>query len=61
MTGKDEKYAAEKLGVKIQTLRNWRHLGKGPTYLKVGERMVRYLDDDLDAFLNGNRITPRVI
>lgn len=56
---RDEKYTAYKLGVKVQTLRNWRHLGKGPAYLKIGERMVRYLDEDIDAFKLAKRITPR--
>jgi hypothetical protein len=55
----DEVQAAEKLKVKVQTMRNWRHLGKGPAYLKVGERAIRYLESDIDAFLTGNRIIPR--
>lgn len=55
----DDKQAAAKLNVKTQTLRNWRHLGKGPAYLRVGERAIRYLESDLEAFLTGNRITSR--
>lgn len=39
------------LGVAVPTLRNWRHLGKGPRFLKVGQRIVRYRRDDIEAFL----------
>lgn len=41
----------------LQTLRNWRHLGKGPAYLKVG-RSIRYKIDDVRMFLDGKRIDP---
>jgi predicted DNA-binding transcriptional regulator AlpA len=27
---------AELLGIKPQTLRSWRHLGKGPRYVRIG-------------------------
>jgi len=38
----DDKEAAKILGFKnVQTLRNWRHLSRGPAYSKMG-RSVRY-------------------
>ncbi len=46
------------LGVSLQTLRNWRHLGRGPRYCKYG-RAVRYLLADLLAWREQHRITPR--
>jgi hypothetical protein len=49
--------AAEILSASPQTLRNWRHLGRGPIYRKKG-RMVRYLLADLHAFMNAGRIDP---
>jgi hypothetical protein len=52
-----ERRAAEILTNKVQTLRNYRHLGKGPAYLKLG-RNVRYRVDDLIAYLKKNRIDP---
>ena len=55
--GKDEKVAAQKLGVSVHTLRMWRHKGKGPTYVKAGRRVL-YLDPDLDAYLSGCRVQP---
>ena len=42
--------AAELLGLKSQTLHNWRHLRKGPRYHKLGRRII-YLLDDLEAFM----------
>ena len=43
--------AAQLLGVKESTLRRWRHLGKGPAYVKVGTRAVRYAPSALDDFI----------
>jgi hypothetical protein len=40
-----------------QTLRNYRHLGKGPAYSKRG-RMVRYRLQDLLDFMEAGRIDP---
>jgi hypothetical protein len=50
--------AAEILDCSAQTLRNYRHLGKGPAYSKCG-RMVRYLVADLLDFMNAGRIDPK--
>jgi len=50
--------AAKYLGLKsAQTLRNWRHLGRGPAYCRLGRRIV-YLQQDLDRFLESGRIDP---
>lgn len=53
----DEKKAANMLGVAVQTLRNWRHIRKGPAYIKLG-RAIRYRQDDLVDYLNKRRIDP---
>ena len=37
----NDREAAKFLGNKVQTLRNWRHLRRGPAYIKLG-RSVRY-------------------
>jgi hypothetical protein len=53
--------AAEFLGVAVQTLRNWRHLSKGPAYLKLspGPRgRVGYLLNDLEVYRTRCRIDP---
>ena len=49
--------AAEVMGVAVQTLRNWRHQGRGPAYLKIG-RSVRYQLEDLKRFMENKRIDP---
>lgn len=49
--------AAKILAVSPQTLRNYRHLGRGPAYSKRG-RMVRYKVADLFDYMNSGRIDP---
>lgn len=57
-----EKYVSDVEAAKIlssaaQTLRNWRHLGRGPAYSKRG-RMVRYKVQDLLDYMSSCRIEP---
>jgi hypothetical protein len=49
--------AADIIGCKVQTLRNWRYLRKGPPYTKKG-RMIRYLVQDLLDYMSVDRIDP---
>jgi hypothetical protein len=49
--------AAKILSTSPQTLRNWRHLRRGPAYSKRG-RMVRYSVEDLIQFMKAGRVTP---
>jgi predicted DNA-binding transcriptional regulator AlpA len=62
---KDNKYIDEKevsriTGLALPTLRNYRHLGKGPKYSKIG-RCVRYSLDDVIAFMESCKVdTARV-
>lgn len=51
----DEKQAAEHVGQKPGTLRQWRILAKGPAYHKKGRR-VFYKKSDLDAWMAAGRI-----
>lgn len=53
----DEKFAAKVLGVAVQTMRNWRHLSKGPIYVKLG-RAVRYRMEDLENYIQSRKIDP---
>jgi hypothetical protein len=50
--------AASRLGLKVATLRAWRHQGRGPVFVRLG-RAVRYLPNDLEAFLRANRHGPQ--
>lgn len=46
--------AAKLLGVSAKTLANWRCLGKGPAYIRLGNSpraQVLYRYEDLDAWL----------
>lgn len=49
--------AAEFLGLKPQTLRNWRCQSRGPAYSKIGRRVVYHLTDVEDYRIR-NRIDP---
>lgn len=42
-----EKTAAKLLAISPRTLRNWRVKGKGPQYVKVSSRAIRYRYGDL--------------
>jgi hypothetical protein len=46
-----EKEVSRVANISIQTLRNWRFAGKGPTYQKVGRRVV-YQRSDVLEFMN---------
>jgi len=50
----DENEAAAILRTAVRTLRNWRALRKGPSYRKIGQRLVRYHRTDLAAFTVGS-------
>ena len=49
--------AAQRLGTSHRTMEDWRLRGGGPIYRKIGRRLVRYLQADLEAFIReGARI-----
>ena len=45
------KQAAEFLGVPLGTLAQWRSQRRGPAYIKLEDRLVRYRRSDLEAYL----------
>jgi hypothetical protein len=49
-----EAEAAARLGLKVATLRAWRHRARGPAFVRFG-RSIRYLVADLDEFVQANR------
>ena len=51
----NEKEVAELIGFSVQSLRNWRFLGRGPSYIKVG-RAVRYQLKDILNWIESHRI-----
>ena len=54
----NEKEAAKLLGFAVQSLRNWRHQRRGPAYLVVNARSIRYRVEDLKKFIEARRIDP---
>ena len=50
--------AAAIIGANRRTLDNWRGLGRGPVYVKLNARNVRYSLADLTAFIERHRVTP---
>lgn len=60
----NEEQAAKHLNVAVQTMRNWRHMRRGPKYVKLrgggdGSRAaVRYRMSDLEAFIEESVIDP---
>jgi excisionase family DNA binding protein len=53
----DTESVAAYLGVPTKTLEQWRYVGKGPAYAKVGKH-VRYRRTDVDAWLDAQTVTP---
>ena len=43
------KEAAALLAISPRTLENWRQVGIGPKYQKIGNRIVRYKREDIEA------------
>lgn len=52
----DETEVAERLNVSIGTVQNWRTRREGPRYVKLGKRAVRYRPEDVEAFIEGERL-----
>jgi len=52
----NEKEVAHLCSLALSTLRNWRFLGRGPAYCKIG-KAVRYLVSDVETFMEQNRVS----
>ena len=53
---RDESTAARRLHCDVKTMQAWRYRGGGPPFIKIG-RLVRYLDSDIEAYINSRRRT----
>lgn len=51
--------AARRLGLAVGTLQNMRSRGEGPVFIRLGAKAVRYLPEDLDAYLRRQRHQPQ--
>jgi predicted DNA-binding transcriptional regulator AlpA len=41
---------AQRTGLSVETLAQWRSQGKGPPYIKISRNCVRYRQSDLDGW-----------
>ncbi|KQM88871.1 hypothetical protein ASE67_01960 [Sphingomonas sp. Leaf23] len=48
------KAVAAMLGLTERTLERWRITGEGPRYVKLSRSTVRYLREDVSAFVTAN-------
>jgi hypothetical protein len=48
------KNAAEKIGVSVDTMANWRWKQVGPPFYRVGG-LILYADDEIDAWITAGR------
>lgn len=51
-----EQGAASFLGVQVRTLQSWRYLGKGPPFLRISKKAVRYKIEDLVSWIEKHRV-----
>jgi hypothetical protein len=51
-----ETQASEVLGIAPQTLSNWRSTGKGPHFVRIGTRTIRYPKSALEEFAQNELI-----
>lgn len=42
---------ARLLGVSEKLIHNWRYEGRGPRFVKLGHRTVRYRPEDVDSWI----------
>jgi len=52
-----ESQTAERLGVRVRTLRKWRAQGRGPAFLKLA-RQILYRDEAINLWLKRHEIEP---
>ena len=46
----DERVAAAYLGLKVRTLQAWRQSGRGPEFIRISSRCIRYTRTRLKSF-----------
>jgi DNA-binding transcriptional MerR regulator len=52
----DQRAAADLLGVSPSTLNYWRATGRGPAFVRISARCVRYRPQDLSSFAEAHRV-----
>ncbi|MBL8422344.1 MAG: DNA-binding protein [Candidatus Accumulibacter phosphatis] len=59
-TSLNSEQAAALIGVKPGTLAAWRYRKQGPRFIKVSQNVVRYMPEDVQAFLDARTVEPAV-
>jgi predicted DNA-binding transcriptional regulator AlpA len=54
-TGLTRAQAAQRLGIRVETLCRMNSRGEGPMPMKLGARLIRYDPDIIDSWLRGER------
>ncbi|MHB1325672.1 MAG: helix-turn-helix transcriptional regulator [Thermoleophilia bacterium] len=55
----NEKKVAVMCSIKLSTLRNWRVVGRGPTFVKLpNSTLVRYRLSDVREFMEAREVRP---
>lgn len=54
----DTKAVAAMLGLNSDTLIAWRTRGKGPAYVSIGDRAIRYRRSDITSWVDSQRVVP---
>lgn len=54
-----EPQLSDRTGIPQRTLRQWRYLGTGPAYVKLGGRHVRYTRAAVEQWLADNSVATR--
>jgi predicted DNA-binding transcriptional regulator AlpA len=50
----DPKRVATILGISTRTLERYRSAGKGPPYTKIGGKLIRYRQSDVETWIQQN-------
>lgn len=53
-----EQEAAERIGLSLRTLQRMRENGLGPAYVRMGEKRIGYMEQDLNEWLIARRCQP---
>ena len=52
----DQKEAAKRLGLSVKTLERWRWASRGPRFIKLSGRAVRYRPEDLSEWVEARAV-----
>jgi len=54
-----EEQVSQRWGFAVKTLQSWRAQRRGPKFVRFSQRMVRYREADVEAFIKNREVEPR--